>query len=353
MTDVSQPAANTDRELWRRECASPGMSYYEPSIHVTFEWRRLRACVERWPECEDSGYDPRCCRFPKSCSCMVYDEGAMNDMGNSDGVNEAFLEPIRAADEVHLEPMTTSAASDAVAADSELDFVKHDWDVRALAAEARCVSLQQERDEAVARLDVQQQERAHIGRIRASLQAQRNRADTASAALGQAQEALERRERLIREYQRRARAAVRVLTEHNLVEAYLLAFAALAVVPADSGAGRERNVMETQYDLEIRRDGGERGRPPSGQQGAISAAGRDTTPPEAAPALAPLDVTAILWVAALDRVSIEERVEWVQAMEARVREINATRAVVPAEGTEGESSSLGGSEAACSGGESE
>ena len=26
-------------------------------------------CVERWPECENGGYDPSCCRFPKSCSC--------------------------------------------------------------------------------------------------------------------------------------------------------------------------------------------------------------------------------------------------------------------------------------------
>lgn len=36
--------------------------------------RRLRACVEAWPECETMGYDPRCCRFPKSCSATVYDE---------------------------------------------------------------------------------------------------------------------------------------------------------------------------------------------------------------------------------------------------------------------------------------
>ena len=28
-------------------------------------------CVERWPECEDGAYDPRCCRFPKSCSCSL------------------------------------------------------------------------------------------------------------------------------------------------------------------------------------------------------------------------------------------------------------------------------------------
>jgi len=26
-------------------------------------------CVERWPDCHSEGYDSRCCRFPKSCSC--------------------------------------------------------------------------------------------------------------------------------------------------------------------------------------------------------------------------------------------------------------------------------------------
>lgn len=35
--------------------------------------RRLRACVERWPECETGEYNPACCRFPKSCSCDIYD----------------------------------------------------------------------------------------------------------------------------------------------------------------------------------------------------------------------------------------------------------------------------------------
>lgn len=29
------------------------------------------ACVKAWPECESGAYDPRCCRFPKSCSCTV------------------------------------------------------------------------------------------------------------------------------------------------------------------------------------------------------------------------------------------------------------------------------------------
>ena len=28
-------------------------------------------CMARWPECEVGGYDPRCCRFPKSCSCWI------------------------------------------------------------------------------------------------------------------------------------------------------------------------------------------------------------------------------------------------------------------------------------------
>jgi hypothetical protein len=27
------------------------------------------ACVAAWPDCVDGAYDPRCCRFPKSCSC--------------------------------------------------------------------------------------------------------------------------------------------------------------------------------------------------------------------------------------------------------------------------------------------
>lgn len=30
--------------------------------------RRDIRCVEEWPGCADGEYDPRCCRFPKSCS---------------------------------------------------------------------------------------------------------------------------------------------------------------------------------------------------------------------------------------------------------------------------------------------
>lgn len=32
-------------------------------------------CIENWPDCYEGGYDPRCCRFPKSCSCTVLPEG--------------------------------------------------------------------------------------------------------------------------------------------------------------------------------------------------------------------------------------------------------------------------------------
>lgn len=42
--------------------------------------RRLKECVERWPGAEIEGdYDPRCCRFPKSCSASVYSEEFVTD----------------------------------------------------------------------------------------------------------------------------------------------------------------------------------------------------------------------------------------------------------------------------------
>lgn len=49
--------------------------------------RRLKACVESWPECETGEYNPACCRFPKSCSCDIYDPRY---------VTEDDLEPPRA-----------------------------------------------------------------------------------------------------------------------------------------------------------------------------------------------------------------------------------------------------------------
>lgn len=40
----------------------------------TNEQRRLKSCVEAWPECATGDYNPACCRFPKSCSATVYSE---------------------------------------------------------------------------------------------------------------------------------------------------------------------------------------------------------------------------------------------------------------------------------------
>ena len=41
--------------------------------------RRLRACVEAWPDCVEGEYHPDCCRFPKSCSCTAYDAEHVTD----------------------------------------------------------------------------------------------------------------------------------------------------------------------------------------------------------------------------------------------------------------------------------
>src|SRR6185369_9913826 len=42
--------------------------------------RRLKSCVEEWPECAEGEYNPKCCRFPKSCSCTVYDEQYVSEV---------------------------------------------------------------------------------------------------------------------------------------------------------------------------------------------------------------------------------------------------------------------------------
>jgi hypothetical protein len=40
---------------------------------------RASDCIKQWPECESGAYDPRCCRFPKSCSC---ESGALKGEGD-------------------------------------------------------------------------------------------------------------------------------------------------------------------------------------------------------------------------------------------------------------------------------
>jgi len=46
---------------------------------VTENTRRLKSCVEAWPGCAEGEYDPRCCRFPKSCSCDIIHNQALLD----------------------------------------------------------------------------------------------------------------------------------------------------------------------------------------------------------------------------------------------------------------------------------
>ena len=52
--------------------------------------RRLKGCVENWPEAQTGQYNPACCRFPKSCSADVYD----------DDIDEDFLEDVEEEKEV-------------------------------------------------------------------------------------------------------------------------------------------------------------------------------------------------------------------------------------------------------------
>lgn len=58
-----------------------GLALLAEAVHaeVGFPKRRIRACVESWPEAEDGAYDPRCCRFPKSCSATAYDPEQVTD----------------------------------------------------------------------------------------------------------------------------------------------------------------------------------------------------------------------------------------------------------------------------------
>lgn len=42
--------------------------------------RRIKACVESWPDCAEGEYNPLCCRFPKSCSCTIYNDDVNPDL---------------------------------------------------------------------------------------------------------------------------------------------------------------------------------------------------------------------------------------------------------------------------------
>ena len=42
--------------------------------------RRIKACVEAWPDCAEGEYNPYCCRYPKSCSCTIYNDDVNTDL---------------------------------------------------------------------------------------------------------------------------------------------------------------------------------------------------------------------------------------------------------------------------------
>jgi hypothetical protein len=54
---------------------------------------REPTCVAKWPECHVGGYDPRCCRFPKSCSCWKEEE-----VNNDTAAERADDAPVQAED---------------------------------------------------------------------------------------------------------------------------------------------------------------------------------------------------------------------------------------------------------------
>lgn len=66
--------------LWAARVAHPdSMAIVAAALHDLIYSRysevpqetdnRDPSCIEQWPDCVNGGYDPKCCRFPKSCSC--------------------------------------------------------------------------------------------------------------------------------------------------------------------------------------------------------------------------------------------------------------------------------------------
>jgi hypothetical protein len=101
--------------------------------------RRLRSCVEAWPDCFTGGYDPSCCRFPKSCSATVYDEEDMKeeDLEPAPG---PWLAPAPAVDlleaaarAAHRSQFVDPAVADLVWS-STTDAYRHQWEAISRAA---------------------------------------------------------------------------------------------------------------------------------------------------------------------------------------------------------------------------
>jgi hypothetical protein len=87
---IMEPADETGRVCWVvrnsrrvspiREFPTPEAAYAAHQVRPTVKDSLTDAeglderdpeCVANWPDCYEGGYDPSCCRFPKSCSCEV------------------------------------------------------------------------------------------------------------------------------------------------------------------------------------------------------------------------------------------------------------------------------------------
>lgn len=78
--DGEGPSAGRISPESAEQPSAGGAGRVDPLRTLSGRPRRLRECVERWPGAEIEGdYDPRCCRFPKSCSASVYDAEHVTD----------------------------------------------------------------------------------------------------------------------------------------------------------------------------------------------------------------------------------------------------------------------------------
>lgn len=67
VTDESTPVGEAWAAILRHIRSTPVAQSVPASERLPDN--RDPECVANWPECWSGGYDPRCCRFPKSCSC--------------------------------------------------------------------------------------------------------------------------------------------------------------------------------------------------------------------------------------------------------------------------------------------
>jgi hypothetical protein len=79
MKSVSDLVTSPTFEARLLDSAEPGVPSSKPVDTRPPLPRRLRSCVEAWPDCEEGEYNPACCRFPKSCSCTIYNAETVKD----------------------------------------------------------------------------------------------------------------------------------------------------------------------------------------------------------------------------------------------------------------------------------